>query len=276
MKNLLLIAVSLIALSVNAQSFTVKLMYQSPLCHGASTGSINLLVDGGTAPYTYLWSDGSTSATLANIPAGTYGVTVTDNLGIVSSTSLLIAEPAQLGATGFVVNASSVGGNDGAIALTPRGGTYDYAYLWSNGATTKDIANLTAGDYTVTITDGFGCQSTLTKTVGEFGGLNVGGMHNSNGAGNPNNNNGLVAPNGTGAPKLSMSLYPNPTSNFLKVASKAGAQIEVMNSNGQVVLNHTATSDIETLSVSELANGNYIVRVKAGAEVLSQSINVAK
>lgn len=277
MKNLLLIAITLVAVSVNAQFFSVKVMYQSPLCYGASTGSVSLQVDGGTAPYSYLWSNGSTTSSLTNLPAGSYTVTVTDASSLVSSNTVVIAEPFQLTANAFVVNVSSQGGSDGAINLTTRGGTYDYAYQWSNGATTEDISNLSAGTYAVTITDGFGCQTTASHTVSEIGGFNVGGFHNNSTSNNNNSNNsGLLAPNAGNAPNLSLSLYPNPSSDFLKVATKEGAEITVMNTNGQVVLSKKAVSDIETLSTADLPNGNYVVRVKNGAEVLNQTVTVSK
>lgn len=130
------------------------------LCNGGTTGSATVAGGGGTAPYTYLWSNAATTASITGLAAGTYTVTVTDALGCNNSTSVTITQPTaiSLGGIPSISNASCGGGCDGAISnVVIIGGTGPYTYLWSNGATTANISNLCAGTYTGTVTDANGC-----------------------------------------------------------------------------------------------------------------------
>ena len=152
------------ALSISAISSNVK-------CNGGSTGSIDVTVGGGTAPYTYAWIKdsapfGSTSEDLLSIAAGTYTVTVTDANLCTISISKTITEPLELDQSDVtVVHLSCYNVATGSIDITLVGGTTPYTYSWSNGATTEDIANLSAGTYTVTVTDANLCPFTITREV---------------------------------------------------------------------------------------------------------------
>ncbi|WP_417368168.1 T9SS type A sorting domain-containing protein [Flavobacterium beibuense] len=137
-------------------------------CNGESTGSASITVNGGNPPYTYSWSNGATTATINDLAAGTYFVTVTDNKGCTASASATISEPTALIASASVdSNVSCNAGNDGAATASATGGQGSYSYLWSNGATTASIAGVTAGTYTVTITDTNGCTDTASVTITE-------------------------------------------------------------------------------------------------------------
>src|SRR6185436_17460578 len=116
---------------------------------------------GGTTPYTYNWSNGSVSQDLTNVPAGNYSVIVTDANGCTISTSgVTITQPAAaLASTNSHVNVLCRNNTTGSINITVTGGTAPYSYDWSNGANTEDISNISAGSYTVTITDNNGCTS---------------------------------------------------------------------------------------------------------------------
>ncbi len=280
MKNLLLIAMAFVAFNVNAQNVTVKAIVESPLCHGAATGSIDLLIDGGQSPFTYLWSNGETTPSISSLIADTYVVTVTDNNGLVTTSSIKISEPDQLTATGFVLNCSQPGSSDGGINLTIRGGTHDYFFAWDNGATSQNISGLVAADYTVVVTDGFGCQVSLTKRVDEPTPMHISGNYNSlsdNNSTNSNNNGGMLAPNGTaGAGNMNISMYPNPTSNFLSIKSLGAAEVTVINSNGQVVAAQKTNTENTKVDVSNLPNGNYVVQVKTATETVNKNIAIVK
>jgi hypothetical protein len=138
------------------------------LCFGNSTGAIDLTINGGTAPYAYLWSNGSTSEDLSNVAAGTYSVTITDANGCSMTSSVTIAEPAAtLAASTTQTDVLCFGNSSGAVDLSVVGGAAPYTYLWSNGATTEDLSNVAAGTYNVTITDGNGCTITSSVTITE-------------------------------------------------------------------------------------------------------------
>src|SRR5206468_789408 len=137
-------------------------------CFGASTGSIDLTVSGGTAPYTYLWSNEATTQDLSALTAGSYSVTVTDAKGCSATQSVTIGQPAaalEMGETH--VDVHCFGASTGSIDLTVRGGTAPYTYLWSTEATTQDLSALAAGRYSVTVTDAKGCSATQSVTIGQ-------------------------------------------------------------------------------------------------------------
>ncbi len=134
-------------------------------CAGAPTGSITLSVSGGTSPYIFAWSNGDTTQDLAGIPAGTYTVTVTDAEGCTRQEAFAVGEASSLEITTTSSPARCFGEASGSATADVSGGTLDYVYQWSNGATTPTADGLGAGTYTVTITDGAGCTKTATAVV---------------------------------------------------------------------------------------------------------------
>lgn len=132
-----------------------------------TSGAADLTVSGATLPYTYNWSNGATTQDLSGVPAGTYTVTVTDALlpaGCTITTTATVASPVPISITPVVTNVLCNGGNNGSINLTVTGKS-PFTYQWSNGNLTEDIANLTAGTYTVTVTDADGCTATSVSTI---------------------------------------------------------------------------------------------------------------
>jgi len=136
-------------------------------CNAGSDGTVDLTVSGGTAPYTYAWSNTATTEDMTGLMAGTYDVTITDANGCTTTVSATVTEPTALSASAIATNVSCNAGNDGTIDLTVTGGTAPYTYAWSNSATTEDMTGLTAGTYDVTITDANGCTTTASATVTE-------------------------------------------------------------------------------------------------------------
>ncbi len=137
-------------------------------CFEGNDGSATVEASGGTAPYEYLWSDGQTTATASGLSAGTYTVTITDDNGCETECEVTIGEPEEL--TCEITESSDVScfeGSDGEATVEASGGTAPYEYLWSDGQTTATASNLSAGTYTVTITDDNGCETECEVTIGE-------------------------------------------------------------------------------------------------------------
>jgi len=127
------------------------------LCHGFSTGNIDLTASGGTTPYSYLWSDGQTTEDLNSIPAGNYSVTILDNNLCEETNSILVVEPDAIDLTIVSSDVTIYGYADGSININVTGGMSPYSYLWSTSETTQNIEDLSAGIYQLTITDSYSC-----------------------------------------------------------------------------------------------------------------------
>ncbi|MAX82426.1 MAG: hypothetical protein CL843_19890, partial [Crocinitomicaceae bacterium] len=137
-------------------------------CNGLSDGGVTSAAVGGTTPYTYIWSNGATTASITGVAAGTYSVTITDFNGCYDSASAVVTEPAVLVAASQVdSNVTCNGLLNGGATASATGGTMPYTYAWSNSATTASITGVAAGTYTVTVTDANGCTSTSSSTVTE-------------------------------------------------------------------------------------------------------------
>ena len=144
------------------------------LCYGLSTGAINVTTTGGTTNYTYAWTKGAssyaTTEDLATLGAGVYNLTVSDanSCTAVLSPAVTIAQPSAALAVTLdgKTDITCYGQSTGAINVTASGGTTAYSYLWSNAATTEDLATLAPGDYTLTVTDANSCAVVLpTVTI---------------------------------------------------------------------------------------------------------------
>ncbi len=147
-----------------ALSFTYSAI--NPVCKGVSTGSIDLTINGGTTPYSYIWSNGSNNQDLVNIGAGTYTVIFTDANACKDTTNITISEPAQALVLINTIGAiKCFGDSTGSIYLSVSGGSAPYTYNWSNTATTQDIINISSGTYSVIVTDNNGCHDTLTTIL---------------------------------------------------------------------------------------------------------------
>ncbi len=132
-------------------------------CNSYEDGSITVNATS-TATLTYMWSNSETTATVTNLDAGTYSVTVTDANGCSATASYNITEPA-----GIIIGTPTITQADcqtgGSISVTATGGAGTLAYSWSNSQTGNSISGLAGGPYTLTVTDANGCTTAATFTV---------------------------------------------------------------------------------------------------------------
>lgn len=155
---------------VNASTVIVNTLdnLSNVTCFGANDGSISITITGGTPPYIYQWSSGPTTDDITNLAPGTYDLTVTDQNACSITGTYNITEPPLLTVQlNDSANVRCNGGSDGAITVVANGGVQPYTYLWSNGRTTQDLLNVTAGAYTLTVTDAHGCTAILAHTITE-------------------------------------------------------------------------------------------------------------
>ncbi|MBL7778416.1 MAG: choice-of-anchor L domain-containing protein, partial [Chitinophagales bacterium] len=136
-------------------------------CNGGNTGSVDLSVSGGVAPYVYSWSNGISTQDIFTLTAGAYSVTVADSNGCTATRSVNITQPTAINISLAATNVACNGGNTGSINTTVTGGTGAYTYNWGGGITTQNRTSLVAGTYTVTATDANGCTATATATIAQ-------------------------------------------------------------------------------------------------------------
>ncbi len=136
-------------------------------CTGFTDGEATVQYrEGSGAVSTFKWSNGASTPSISNVKAGTYSVTITDDNGCSAVDSVQINEPEKaLTLDSFrLEHPTCPGESNGLIALTISGGTPDYSFQWSNGATTQLLIGVPAGSYTVTITDNGACPDVI-KTL---------------------------------------------------------------------------------------------------------------
>jgi PKD repeat protein/erythromycin esterase-like protein len=135
-------------------------------CFGDATGAIATTISGGTAPYSFAWSNSATTQDIANLIAGPYTLITTDQEGCTDTLNVQINQPAA--PVALALPSDSVlcfGQTNGALNLNVSGGTAPYSFLWNNGATTQNINNLAVGTYSVLVTDDAGCQDSIQAVI---------------------------------------------------------------------------------------------------------------
>ena len=165
------IAISSAFVGMSGTGPTLSIISTDVSCFGETDGSAAVSPSGGTSPYTYLWSTGSNAAIITNLPAGTYSLQVTDNIGCTTNGVVTITEPSEI-ITIYTTVDPSCGNSDGVASLLATGGTSPYAYQWDNGAgnqTTQTATGLAAGTFLVTVSDGVGCTDVVTVGLSNAG-----------------------------------------------------------------------------------------------------------
>lgn len=160
---------SVIVGAFGCPEITFDIITQEASCFGACDGEIDLEVVGGSAPYTYIWSNGLSTQDAQGLCAGDYTVTILDADGCTASGGpFVVEEPTAISVNAGSTDESGPDTNDGTAWAAPSGGVPPYAYAWSNGSVDSLITGLAPGEYTVVVTDAHLCTANDTVTVDPF------------------------------------------------------------------------------------------------------------
>lgn len=166
-----------VATIIQPPVLTLTMSQVNATCGGTCDGSATATITGGTPPYNYVWSNGSStltgalSNTISGLCAGSYTVDVTDANGCLISNSVTITEPPVLVATASGTNVTCFSLCNGTATVVVVGGnsgnTFDWAPNPITGDGTASVTNLCPGTYTVTVTDVNGCNDTGVVVITE-------------------------------------------------------------------------------------------------------------
>lgn len=217
-------------------------------CNGDTDGQILVVPSNGTGPFTYdIGAGGQGSDTFTNLSPGSYTIDITDDNGCTGQINETVGEPAVVSGTTNVTDEAT--GFDGAIDLTPTGGTPTYNYSWSGPnsytASSEDISGLESGFYDVTITDANGCTGNIT---------------------------GIEVRSSVGIEEgwaIEFSLYPNPSNGFFNIQLRedldAPLTVSVVDVTGRLVYQTIVVNENTfTVDISDKASGTYYLRLSTG------------
>lgn len=226
-----------------SNNLTFNIINNTVSCNGGSDGLAIATSIGGSAPYTYSWSDGQTNQLATNLTIGTYTLFITDSAGCTGSNTVTITEPSALEVTTSPQNILCIGGGTGGATVTALGGTPSYIYSWSNGSSINNATGLSAGSYIVKVTDGNGCTKTATLNVNSNTSLTVNILSTSSVTCNGGSNGGATATITGGTSPYTYSWSNNGTDNSVNNLSAGSYSIKIIDSNG--------CNDTQTLTIAE-------------------------
>lgn len=153
--------------------FAISFEMSQVICPGQSNGAVTVNPINGTAPYTYEWSNGMTTQTISDVPAGDYAITVYDVNGCPVSGNISVTTKPSMYIQNFGTTPTPCNEQEGSAFIEVASGASPYTYLWSNGETTDSITNLQVDYYTVLITDDNGCTLSKQLEVSDTSSLTV-------------------------------------------------------------------------------------------------------
>ena len=240
----------------NPVPVTASVVSQSASCFGVSDGNVQITPAGGTSPYSYLWSNSSTTATATNLAAGSYTVTITDSHNCSTTSAATVTQPSQIVAATSSTDATGNQSNGTASVSGVSGGVSPYTVAWSNGGSGNTISNLAAGTYTVTVTDHSGCQTTATVTVN----TSVGIAQLTN--------------------DLPFTIFPNPAKNEVTVDAVAIDKETTMvleDILGQTLVTRTINpASSTTVDLTNYSNGVYFIELQQSGKRAVKKFIISK
>jgi len=243
--------------------FTIAASGTGETAIGAFDGTASVTTQGGAAPYTYSWSNLSTSQSISGLIPGCYVVTVTDN-NQCQKVATYCVNPGgcniSVSVSGTNSSSNSIFSGSGTASATVTGGNPPYTYEWSTGSTSASINNLAVGTYAVLVIE----QNNLA--CANWGYFTVFG---------PNGNPGGI---NTVAQENAFDTYPNPSNGqFIfenKLTGTEAMNIEIFSIEGKRVFaqNNIKPLSLTNIDASRLAKGVYTLKVNKGTKVYTKKI----
>jgi gliding motility-associated-like protein len=219
-------------------------------------GTASATVSGGTAPYTYAWSSGSVTNSAVGLAVGNYTLLVTDNNGCTDNDNFSINAASALSVSLNATNVNCFGAANGSIISTVVGGVAPISYTWSNGGSANQISSLIPGTYTLTATDASGCSASATASITQPAGMNLTASVTEATCGSPNGSISVIVSGGTGPYAYSWNTTPVQTTT---VASNLAAGVYTLTVTDATGCSTTSTSTVNntgTLSLSATVTSN--------------------
>jgi gliding motility-associated-like protein len=227
-------------------------------CNGGTNGIVSVSAAGGSAPYSYSWSPGNlVGASQANLAAGIYTVTATDNANCTGTLIVNITQPTAIQVNQGSITPASCGISNGSANVSVTGGTVPYTYSWNpNVGSTSSITNVSGGNYSVQVTDANGCQQILNLTIPTVGGPTISNVIPTNpNCNDPNSGQIVIIANGTGTLQYALNGGANQNSSAFGNLSAGNYSITVTDANGCVSTSSTILTSPQSFSLSQ---GNVI------------------
>lgn len=221
-------------------------------CFGDLDAGLRVYATGGEAPYQYKWDPPTLQGSdPVGMGAGTYTVTVTDFAGQSTVASVTITQPDRLLANPNST-AETNSQKDGSVSVAPTGGTPPYNYRWNTGGRDSFLTNLSAGIYTVTITDDRDCETIARITVQRV----------------------------TGAAdlekELGLKIFPTLTKGVIRIEFERPNfkpfDLEIEDYTGRTIMKRTALSGDQQLDISENEQGLYFLILKLDVGWITKKI----
>lgn len=212
-------------------------------------GSAIVFGSGGSSPYTYLWSNGSTSNTITNVNSGFYYVTTTDNNGCIGVGSVNIMESTPINVT-YTSTPSLCTSSSGSASLNITGGTVPYTITWYTSPilSTSSINNQAAGNYPFLVKDNVGCERKGSVTIPRISSPTF-NLYTNN-AICPNNNGNISINNLSGVAPYSYSWNTGNTSNSLSNLPQGSYSVTVTDANNCKTTKNSYVSSNTAFSTS--------------------------
>ena len=244
-------ALEYLPMVVHSNPTILAMGQQDVSCFGGNNGIASISLTPASFPVTYQWNNGGTGNQTNNLIPGTYTVTATNANQCSITGSVTITQPlaAVVVDTLIIANVLCNGGNDGSIGVNASGGMGFYSYSWNDGGVGNPRQNLSAGNYTVTITDGNGCSTTATGTVGEPSILTANASFTSPSCFGGSNGQVWILPNG-GIPPYTYAWSNGASTQFVSSLTAGTYNVDVTDANGCVVTTTTTVTQPAAITLS--------------------------